>query len=195
VVFFEGSRDIDTRGELTSLLSEWSQGDQESLAKLISIVYDELHKLAEQALDRQQQHTLQPTALVNEAFIRIVSIQDVDWKNRLHFFAVAANVMRRVLVDYARFHYAAKRGGGQLTLYLDEVLNWPGKEDVGLIALNDALASLAEIDPRQSQIIELRFFGGLSVEETAEFLGISISTVTREWRMARAWLHRKILNK
>jgi RNA polymerase sigma-70 factor, ECF subfamily len=180
---------------LTRLLAEWSEGNQESLDRLISIVYDELHRLAEQALGRQQQHTLQPTALVNEAFIRLVNIHDVEWKNRLHFFAVAANVMRRVLVDYARFHYAAKRGGGQLALYLDDALNWPGREDVRLVALNDALVSLSEIDPRQSQIVELRFFGGLSVEETAEYLGKSMATVTREWRMARAWLHRRILNQ
>jgi RNA polymerase sigma-70 factor, ECF subfamily len=184
--------DSDSNGDVTRLLVEWSKGDKESLSKLTPIVYSQLHKLAERALSRQQQHTLQPTALVNEAFIRLIDIKLVDWKSRAHFFAVAANIMRNVLVDYARSHYAEKRGGGRLALYLDEMVKWPGKEDVGLLELHEALTNLAAIDPRQSQIVEMRFFGGLTIEETADYLGVSTKTVTREWRSARAWLHQEI---
>lgn len=181
-----------TTDDITVLLQEWREGNQAAFANLISLVYNELHQIAAKALHNQDQHTLQPTALINEAFIRLVKIKNIEWQNRVHFFAVAANIMRRVLIDYARAHYADKRGKGRLTVQLDEAIRWPGAEDVSIITLDDALSDLARLDPRQSEIVELRFFGGLSIEETAQYLSVSEATVVREWRTARAWLHNSI---
>lgn len=179
-----------TNLEITDLLIKWSKGNQEALSSLTPIVYNELYRLAENALKNQPQKTLQPTALVNEAFIQLIGIK-MEWQNRTHFFAVAANIIRGVLVDYIRASQAAKRGGNQLQVAFDEI-NLPGQQDMSLIALDDALKSLSKIDPMQSRLVELRFFGGLTIEETAEVLGVSTATITREWRSARAWLYREI---
>jgi RNA polymerase sigma factor (TIGR02999 family) len=179
--------------DVTQLLLDWSKGDQESLDKLLPVVYQELRRLAQHYLQQERpDHTLQATALVHEAYLKLVDTTSVQWQNRAHFFAVAAQVMRHILVDAARQRCAQKRGGGQ-KLPLDEAIEVPDEpDDANLVALDEALNKLAEVDPRQSKIIELRYFGGLSVEETAEALGISPTTVKREWRVARAWLHRAV---
>jgi RNA polymerase sigma factor (TIGR02999 family) len=174
-------------------LLEWSKGDRQSFDKLLPIVYQELRRLAQHYLRQERpDHTLQATALVHEAYLKLIDTKIVRWENRAHFFAVTAQVMRHILVDLARQRRAQKRGGGR-KLALDEALGVPDEtEAVNLVALDEALDRLAAVDARQSRIIELRYFGGLSMEETAEVLGISTSTVKREWRMARAWLHREI---
>jgi RNA polymerase sigma factor (TIGR02999 family) len=179
--------------DVTQLLLDWSKGDQESLDKLLPVVYQELRRLAQHYLRQERpDHTLQATALVHEAYLKLIDTRNVEWQDRAHFFAVAAQVMRHALVDAARQRRAQKRGGGH-KLPLDEALSVPGGEKgVDLLALDEALERLAEIDPQQSRIIELRYFGGLSVEETAEALGVSPRTVKREWRVARAWLHQEI---
>ena len=179
--------------DVTQLLLDWSRGDQSSLDKLLPVVYQELRRLAQHYLRQERpDHTLQATALVHEAYLKLIGAQSVEWQNRAHFFAVAAQVMRRVLVDMARQRRAQKRGGG-LKVPLDEALGLPGEEGgVDLVGLDEALDRLAEVDPQQSRIIELRYFGGLSVEETAEALGVSPRTVKREWRVARAWLKREV---
>ncbi len=183
------------RGEVTGLLAELRSGNKEALAKLIPLVYDELHRLAEHYMRNERvEHTLQPTALINEAYLRLASAEKADWQHRAHFVAVAAGTMRRVLIDHARKRKAAKRGGKQAALPLEDspefrsaVLREERPEE--LIALDEALTRLQELDPRQSQVVELRFFGGLTVEETPEVLGISPKTVKRDWAVARAWLH------
>jgi len=181
---------------VTDLLLHWSEGDQEALNKLIPLVYDELHKLASRYLRRERRdHTLQTTAVVHEAYLKLVNQRDANFENRLHFFAVAAQIMRRILVDYARRHHASKRGGDLYKLSLDEALVTSEEKGADLLALDEALERLAAIDQRQSRVVELRVFAGLTLEETAQALNISPSTVRREWSMAKAWLHRQIKNQ
>ena len=179
------------RGEVTGLLAELRSGNKEALAKLIPLVYDELHRLAEHYMRNERVgHTLQPTALINEAYLRLASAEKANWQHRAHFVAVAAGTMRRVLIDHARKQKAAKRGGKQAALPLEDSPEFLSEErSEELIALDEALTRLQELDSRQSQVVELRFFGGLTVEETAKVLGISPKTVKRDWAVARAWLH------
>lgn len=179
-------------GNVTKLLLDWSKGEQEALDQLIPIVHVELQKLARHYLRGERRgHTLQTSALVNEAYLRLID-QNVTWQNRAHFFGVAAQLMRRILVEYARNRNRFKRGGDQQKVSLTVAVETAWAEDADLIALDDALRSLAEIDPRQSRIVELRYFGGLTIEETAEAIGVSVATVEREWRVARAWLLREL---
>jgi RNA polymerase sigma factor (TIGR02999 family) len=182
--------------DLTQLLVDWGKGDTKALDGLMPLVYDELHRIASRYLRRERQgHTLQATALINEAYLRIVDQNRVNWQSRAHFFGVAAQMMRRILVDHARSHLYAKRGGGAQKLALDEAIATPQERDLDLVALDDALTTLAEIDPQQGRIIELRYFGGLTIEETAEALSISPATVKRDWTMAKAWLYGEISNR
>lgn len=175
---------------VTELLSRWSKGDAAARDALVPLVYDELRRLARKCLATQPgDHTLQSTALVHEAYLHLVDQSSVHWENRVHFFAVAAQVMRRILVDQARMHAAAKRGGDAVTLVLDEAVALPKTRAVDLVALDDALTHLSTLDARQSQIVELRFFAGLSIADTSHALGISPATVKREWATARLWLH------
>ena len=181
--------------EVTDLLNEWGNGDQEALNRLMPLVYDELHRLASRYLRHERVgHTLQTTALVHEAYLKLVDQKKANWHNRVQFFAAAAKVMRHVLVDYARSRKAAKRGGDYCRLSLDEAAISSQDQDADLLVLNEALDNLAAIDPQQSRVVELRVFGGLTVEDTAEALGISARTVKREWSMAKAWLHQQIKN-
>ena len=175
---------------LTELLDDWQQGDRTALDRLTPLIYDELRRIAHRYVRRERNgDTLQTTALVNEAYLRLAGQEQPEWQNRAHFFAVAAQVMRHILVDHARTRNYAKRGGGAPKLPLDEAAALTEQRAGQLIALDDALRDLAALDERKSQIIELRFFGGLSLEETAEVMEISPSTVQREWRAAKAWLH------
>jgi RNA polymerase sigma factor (TIGR02999 family) len=178
--------------EITQLLQAWSNGDKTALNMLIPLVYEELRRIARQYMRRESPgHTLQTSALINEAYLRLVD-QKVRWQNRSHFFGIAAQLMRRILVDHARSHLYAKRGGDQPKVPLDEAMAVPEQRAVEIVALDDALKALATIDPRQSRIIELRFFGGLTIEETAEVLKVSHTIVEREWSLARAWLQCEI---
>jgi RNA polymerase sigma factor (TIGR02999 family) len=178
---------------VTRLLQKWSEGDQEALNELMPLVYDELRQLARQRLRHERPgHTLQPTALVHEAYLKLVDQRRTRWQNRAHFFAVAAQLIRRILVDYARRHAASKRGGGAAALTLDAMLEPAVQREMSVVALDDTLTRLASLDARQARLVELRFFGGLDVEETAEVLGISSATVKREWRTAKAWLYREL---
>jgi RNA polymerase sigma factor (TIGR02999 family) len=178
--------------EVTRLLVDWGNGDQAALDELIPLVYDELRRMARRYMRRESQgHTLQTSALVNEAYLRLVDQKSVQWQNRAHFFGVAAQLMRRILVDHARSRSRAKRGGGaQMVSLAEHALI--SKEASEVIALDDALSNLAEMDPRKSQIVEMKFFGGLTTEEVAEVLKITSRTVEREWRKARAWLNRAL---
>ena len=181
------------RKEVTQWLLEWSEGDRAALDKLIPLVSDELHRLAHQHLRRERPgHTLQTTALVHEAYLKLVKQRQVRWQNRAHFFGIAAHLMRRILVEYARRRAAAKRGGGQPQVTLSDEVVGTGEAAVSLVALDDALRTLAAFDPQQSRIVELRFFGGLTVEETADVMRMSPRTVKREWRVAKAWLQREL---
>lgn len=183
----------DLPNEITQLLINWSNGDKSALDALIPLVDAELRRLARHYMARESPgHTLQTSALINEAYIRLIEQQSMQWQNRAHFFGVAAQVMRHILIDHARSHCYAKRGGGGRQVPLDEVMVVNDQRAEELVALDDALKALATLDPRKSQIIELRFFGGLSIAETAEALKISPITVTREWRSARAWLRREM---
>jgi RNA polymerase sigma factor (TIGR02999 family) len=179
---------------ITRLLGDWSKGDQAALEKLMPLVYGELRKLAGNYLRRERQgHTLQPTALVNEAYLKLIDQRNAKWQNRAQFFGVAAQLMRRILVDHARAHQAAKRGGSdQERLSITSAERIVHKPAVDLLALQEALEELATLDPQQERIVELRFFGGLSIEEAGEVLGIGHATVERDWKMARAWLRRKL---
>ena len=180
-----------TQPDVSALLRRWSNGDQGSLEKLTPIVYDELRRLARRYMRAERPgHSLQTTALVNEAYTRLVDYKRMQWRDRAHFFAVSAQLMRRILVEHARRHNL-KRGGGIHHVSLDEAAVMDGKSS-DLVALDDALDSLARIDPRKVQVVEMRFFGGLSVEETAEILKISAITVKRDWRAARTWLYREL---
>src|SRR6266567_7822197 len=183
-------------GDVSKLLRDWSDGDQRALERLTPVVYDELHRLARRYMRRERPgHSLQTTALVNEAYMRLVEYKRMHWQNRAHFFAVSAQVMRRILVDHARSHNV-KRGAGVPHVSLEEVAVVSGDRtaDPGgdLVALDDALNALARLDPRKVQIIEMRFFGGLSVEETAEVLKVSPATVRRDWSIAKFWLYHEL---
>ena len=179
--------------DVTQLLLEWNAGDQSALDRLAPLVYEELRRMAAQRLRRERaDHTLQPTALVHEAWLRLVQTKRMSWQNRAHFLGVAAELMRRVLVDHARRRRAGLRGGGETRLALDEALGVSNQKEINLLALDDALTSLATLDPRQSRIVELKYFGGLEIEEIAEVVGISPATVKRDWQWARAWLQREI---
>jgi RNA polymerase sigma factor (TIGR02999 family) len=176
------------------MLAEWSDsGDREALDKLIPIVYEELRRQAARYLQRERPgHTLQTTALVHEAYVRLIDQAGVRWQNRAHFFAIAAEMMRRILVDHARKRRAIKRGGDALKLTLNEALNASGERNLDLIAVDEALTKLAALDHQQARVVELRFFGGLDVEETAEVLSISTRTVKRDWRVAKSWIRREL---
>jgi RNA polymerase sigma-70 factor (ECF subfamily) len=182
-----------TFGETTRLLNALSANDPSAAERLFALVYDELHALARGYFRRQHHgHTLQPTALVNEAFLRLVDQTSVEWNSRAHFLAVAAQAMRQILIDHARGRIRTKRGGGLCRVAMDEAATPIADANLELLSLDEALRKLAALDERQSRIVELRFFGGMTVEEVAHVLGVSKSTVESEWRMARAWLHREL---
>lgn len=179
---------------ITELLIDWGKGDQAALEKLMPLVYSELRRLAGNYLRRERaEHTLQPTALVNEAYLKLIDQRNAKWQNRAHFFGISAQLMRRILVDHARQRQADKRGGvEQQRLSITSAQTIVKQPEVDLLALNEALDELAEMDAQQSRIVELKFFGGLSIEETAEVLGVSHATVERDWKVARAWLRRQL---
>jgi RNA polymerase sigma factor (TIGR02999 family) len=180
---------------VTQLLKCWSSGDKEALNQLIPLVYEELYRLANSRLRQERvDHTLQATALINEAYLRLADWQTIDWQSRAHFIGVAAQVMRNILVDHARKHTAGKRGGDRYKISLAAVPNLAEERDLDLIALDDALQSLTALDPQQGKIIELRYFGGLNIDEIAEVLAVSPATVSREWRLAKIWLMHQLDN-
>jgi RNA polymerase sigma factor (TIGR02999 family) len=186
-------REEASLNEVTLLLRAWGEGDALALDRLAPIIYQELHRIARGYMARERpNHTLQTTALVNEAYVRLIDVRRVSWQDRAHFFAVCARAMRRILVDHARSRGYQKRGGGQEALQLDEAMTVDGSPGAGILELDEALNRLAEIDPRKGQVVEMRFFGGLTVEETAEALKISPETVMRDWKLARAWLYREL---
>jgi RNA polymerase sigma factor (TIGR02999 family) len=179
--------------QITQLLQSWSKGDQGALEKLMPLVYEELHRLASRYMsDERPDHTLQTTALVNEAYLRLVDSTHAGWEGRSHFFAVCARVMRRILVDWARSRQALKRGSDVPPLVLDEALAMKRRSGTDLVAIDDALNALTAADRRKGEIVELRFFGGLSVQETADVLNVSVETVHRDWRLAKSWLKREL---
>ena len=179
--------------QITQMLVDWGNGDQAALEKLTPLVYSELHRLARRYMGRERPgHTLQTSALVNEAYIRLIDWKNIHWQNRAHFFAVSAQLMRRILVDFARSRNYAKRGGAARKVSLEEATVISREKGAELVALDDALDSLARLDDRQSRVVELRFFGGLELEEIAEVMNISVGTVRRDWSLARAWLHREL---
>ena len=183
----------NSSSSVTQLLGRWRNGDREALDSLIPLVYEELRRIAQHYLRNERPgHTLQSTALVHEAYVRMIHQDLPDWQNRAHFFAVAAQLMRQILVDHARAHRADKRGGGVCNVTLDEAEEDALQVDVDILALDDALKTLSTMDPQQGEVVELRFFGGLSIDDTAAVLGISSSTVKRDWITARAWLHREL---
>src|SRR5262249_13221127 len=176
--------------EITRQLIAWSKGDKAALERLIPAVYQELRRMADYYLRGEQSgHSLQPTALVHEAYLRLIDQSQVEWHNRAHFFGVAAQMMRRILIDHAKTKHRAKRGGGARKISLEETVNYTREKAAELVALDEALRELGEIDERKSRIVELRYFGGLTVDETAEVLGISDKTVMRDWNLAKAWLY------
>lgn len=178
---------------MTGLLRQWSEGDLSVLDRLVPLVHRELHQIAGRLMRQERQgHSLQATALVNEAFLRLIDANGIRWEDRAHFFALSAGIMRRILVDHARARGADKRGGGAAMLTFDEMLDGCNEPAEGFVALDDALGALAKFAPRQSRVIELRFFGGLTVEESASVLKVSPETVMRDWRLARAWLKREM---
>ena len=175
--------------EVTQLLKAWTAGDENALEKLTPLVYEQLHRVARHYMAGQRPgHSLQATALVNEVYLRLVDCAQVNWQDRAHFFAVSARLMRRILIDFARSHGYQKRGGGMPRISLEDAPSVSSEPDPNIVALDDALKTLAKVDSRKSKVVELRFFGGLSVEETAEVLGISAETVGRDWKMAKMWL-------
>jgi len=179
--------------ELTRLLQAWSGGDQRALDKLMPLVYNELHRLAERYMAGERPgHPLQTTALVNEAYLRLVDVKQVSWQNRAHFFAVSAQLMRRILVEFARSRHSLKRGGEAAAISLEQAAEVSAERGADLVALDDSLKALAAMDLRRSRVVELRFFGGLSVEETAEVLKVSAETVMHDWKLAKAWLLREL---
>jgi RNA polymerase sigma factor (TIGR02999 family) len=179
--------------EVTQLLLDWGGGDKAAIDKLMPLVYEELRRLARHYMRRERAgHTLQTTAIVNEAYLHLINQRDVQWQNRAHFFGIASHLMRRILASYARSRHYAKRGGGARQVSLDEAMIVSEERVAEMVALDDALNALAEIDERKSRIVEMRFFGGLSIEETAEVLGVSAGTVMRDWTLAKAWLRREI---
>lgn len=182
--------------QITHLLLAWGQGDQAALETLMPLVYGELRKVAARHLRGQREgHTLQTTALVNEAYLRLIDASQVQWQNRAHFFAVAAHFMRRILVDFARSRNYQKRGGGAQAVELDEAMIVAPERGADLLALDEALTRLQALNERQAQVVELRYFGGLSEEESAEALKVSVRTVRRDWNFARVWLHRELTGK
>jgi len=186
----------EPRGPVTQLLVRVQAGDSGALDRLLPLVYDELQRLARRHIRKERRnHTLQSTALVHEAYLRLVGQEPSAWQTRTRFFAVAANLMREILVDHARRHKTAKRGGGAYRVTLDEGLERPPETDLDLVALDEALIALARIDPGKARLVELRFFGGLTIEESAEVLGLSLATVKRHWSLARAWLYREVAEK
>jgi len=179
--------------DVTSLLAKWKAGDEAALQQLLPIVHEELRRLARRQMARERPgHTLQPTALVNEAYLRLVNLKQMQWQDRAHFFAMGARLMRRILVDFARARGYQKRGGGAKQVSFTEALDVAEGQPTDVVALNDALEELAAVDDRTSQVVELRFFGGLSVEETAEVLNVSRETVKRDWKFAKMWLLRHL---
>jgi len=179
--------------EVTRLLLAWNQGDESALEKLVPQVYQELRRLAKRQMRREHpDHTLQTTALINEAYLRLVDLRNIQWQNRAHFFALCARLMRRILVDSARSRHYAKRGGGAHPVSLDQSLVVSPAHSTDLVAVDDALKALAKVDARKAQVVELRFFGGLTVEETAEVLKVSQETVQRDWKLAKSWLLREL---
>jgi RNA polymerase sigma-70 factor, ECF subfamily len=179
--------------EVTQLLKAWTAGDQQALEKLTPLVYDQLHRVAQRYMAGQRPgHTLQTTALINEVYLRLVDCAQINWRDRAHFLAVSARLMRRILIDFARSRGYQKRGGQVAHMTLDEAPSVGTETDPNVVALDDALKALADVDGRKSRVVELRFFGGLSVEETAEVLKVSPETVVRDWRLARAWLMREL---
>lgn len=179
-----------TSSEVKRLLTQLSGGDRTAVDELLPLVYDELRRLARGYLRRERPgHTLQTTALVHEAYLRLVGQEEAHWESRVHFFALAAQVMRRILIDHARARQADKRGAGEFNLSLDEAINLTDERAAELVALDDALQTLASFDPEQAQLVELRYFGGLTIEETAAALEVGTATVIRQWRLARAWLY------
>ncbi|MEP6819819.1 MAG: sigma-70 family RNA polymerase sigma factor [bacterium] len=179
--------------EITRLLVAWGDGDEAALEQLTPLVHEELHRLAHHYMGGERAgHTLQTTALVNEAYVRLIDWKNVRWQSRAHFFGVSAQLMRRILVDFARARGYQKRGGGALLVSLDEAAFVSDDKGADLVALDEALGSLAKLNDRQSKVVELRFFGGLTVDETAEVLKVSSGTVERDWSLARAWLHREL---
>lgn len=182
-----------TQNEVTELLRQWQSGDKSALDKLTPLVYDELHRLAHQYLNRERaDHTLQTTALVNEAYLGLVKESDIDWEGRAHFYAVSARVMRHILVDYARLHTAAKRGREFQKVVLDDEALLSTERAAELVALDEAMRTLQQIHPRQSQVVELRYFGGLNNKEASKVMNVSETTVERDWRFAKAWLYREL---
>ncbi len=188
------NQDQNNSHQITQMLRQWSDGSPEAFEELLPFVYDELHKQAARYLRRERQdHTLQPTALINEAYLKLIDQREVNWQNRMHFFGIAAQAMRRILVDHARTKHREKRGGEDEKLPLDEALTVAVDEsNIDLLALDEALTRLERKDKQQARLVELRYFSGLNLEETAEALGISRTTATRDWAMAKAWLHREL---
>jgi RNA polymerase sigma factor (TIGR02999 family) len=185
----------DSPSGITELLRDWSNGDKDALGRLVPLVYADLKVLANRHLARLGQgQTLQPTALVHEAYLRLAAKGPVQWNDRVHFFAVVAHIMRGILVDHARMQHSAKRGGGAVTLALDETLALIDARDINLLALDETLSRLSALDSRQERIVELRFFGGLSIAEISWELGISPATVKRDWVLAKTWLRRELLS-
>jgi RNA polymerase sigma factor (TIGR02999 family) len=183
----------DGSSDVTALLLAWGNGDESALARLIPVVHDELYRIARACMAGEKgDHPLQATALVNEAYLRLIKTQGVNWQSRAHFLAMAARLMRRILVDFARSKQYLKRGGGAVNVSLDPDVPLSAQPGRDLVALDDALGALAKVDERKSRVIELRFFGGLSVNETAEALHVSPETVMRDWKMAKAWLLRQL---
>lgn len=179
--------------EITQLLHEWREGDQLALERLTPVVYEELHRMARHYMAREREgHTLQTTALIHEVYLRLVKVKEVQWQDRAHFFAISAQLMKRILTDFARSRGYQKRGGGVQRVPLDDAFTISAEPEVDLVALEEALNHLGETDPRKCKVVELRFFGGMTVEETAEALHISPETVMRDWSMARAWLQREL---
>jgi RNA polymerase sigma-70 factor, ECF subfamily len=187
---------MDRGPHVTQLLRAWSEGDSQALAALTPLVYEELHRRAHWHMARERPgQTLQTTALVNEAYVRLVDLRHVSWRDRAHFFALASRMIRRVLIDAARARGSAKRGGGAPDAPFDELLMVSREPPADVLALDDALNALAALDQRKAQVVELRFFGGLTVEETADVLGVSPETVKRDWKLAKAWLRRELKGK
>ena len=193
---FTTSMTLDPQADITGLLSAWSEGSEEALSTLISVVYPEVRRIARQHLGgRASDHTLQSAALANEAYLKLIRARGIQCQNRAHFFALCAQIIRRILVDYARRSRYAKRGGDAVRVPLEEALLGTRARGIELLALDDALVSLSKMDARKGRVVELRYFGGLSVEETAEVLQLSPETVMRDWKMARTWLFRELAGK
>jgi RNA polymerase sigma-70 factor (ECF subfamily) len=185
--------DPNPQGEVTKLLAAWSSGDQSALNQMMPLVYAELHRIARRAWSQSPHNqTLQPTALINEAYLKLANAENASFQDRCHFFAVASKAMRQILVNHAKGRLSGKRGGGLVNVSLDDVQPAVHQEAAEIVALHEALEALQTVDPRKSMVVEMRYFGGLSIEETAEALGISVVTVNRDWRLARSWLIREM---